>query len=156
MIKKKNKTKFYIQFEYWIHGGWMGSLWPSNERKSMHLHSLLVVLMEIDFSMKLSQSFRKVTDFSEAVTVYGTDAFGEETLKGPTTKLQFHINTEESLIELINQMITRGKLDPETEEGEEMIKKISTVAVKRFFFELQITCREARKWGCSENYIVQK
>lgn len=36
----------------------MGSLWPSNERKSMNLQILLVVLMEMDISMRLGQSFR--------------------------------------------------------------------------------------------------
>lgn len=36
----------------------MGSLWPSNERKSMNLQILLVVLIEMDISMRLGQSFR--------------------------------------------------------------------------------------------------
>lgn len=36
----------------------MGSLWPSNERKSMNLSILLVVLLEMDISMKMRQSFR--------------------------------------------------------------------------------------------------
>lgn len=148
----------------------MGSLWPSNERKSMNLQILLVVLMEMDISMRLGQSFRcddfyflistfngfsrnrKVTDFSECVTVYGTDVYTEETLKGPSTKFQFHINSEDPLIDVVDRLLNQG----EKGDQDELVKRAMSVTAKRFFFELNVTCKEARKWGCAENYFVQK
>lgn len=51
--------------------------------------------------------FRKVTDFNECVTVYGTDVNQENTTKGPSTKFQFHINAEEPLIDLMDQIVTK-------------------------------------------------
>lgn len=95
-----------------------------------------------------------MTDFNECVTVYGTDANLEDTVKGPNTKFQFHINAEEGQIDFIEMMaMQEEKID--TEDEETLLKLLST-PVKRLFFELYVTCREARKWGCSENYIVMK
>lgn len=98
--------------------------------------------------------FRKVTDFNECVTVYGTDVNQEDTTKGPSTKFQFHINAEEPLIDLMDQIVTqKEKIGSDDEQA---LLRALGMPVKRLFFELYVTCREARKWGCSENYIVQK
>lgn len=145
----------------------MGSLWPTNERKSMNLQILLVVLTEMYMTMQMNQSFRKVTDFNECVTVYGTDAASPESsdtatetttnnqFKRPTTKFQFHINTEEPLIGVLDEI---AKERGSSGEGgvDEYIRRALGMTVKRFFFELVVSCKEARKWGCSENYIVEK
>lgn len=57
-MKRSHRSKFYIQFEYWISGGWVGSLWPSNERKSMNLQLLFIILLEMVISIKMNQPFR--------------------------------------------------------------------------------------------------
>lgn len=97
-----------------------------------------------------------MTDFNDCVTVYGTDAVLENTAKGPNTKFQFHINTDERLIDLVDQVITRQGNGTATMDEEEIVLKALRMPVKRFFFELELTCKDARKWGCSENFIVEK
>lgn len=135
----------------------MGSLWPSNERKSMNLQILLVVLMEMQVSMQMGAAFRKVTDFNECVTVYGTDAFQEETLKGPSTKFQFHLNAEEAIVDLVDGVLSFPQVEGTPKLlDDEFIQTALNIPVKRLFFELHVACKEARKWGCAENYIVQK
>lgn len=95
-----------------------------------------------------------MTDFKECVTVYGTDVYLEDTIRGPSTKFQFHINTEEPLIEIVDRIITQE--EPVTVDDEELIEKMLSVRVSRLFFEVYVTCKEARKWGCAENFIIQK
>ena len=140
-----------------LQGCWMGSLWPTNERKSLNLPVLLVVLMEMAISMKMNQSFRKVTNFTECVAIYGADAFVDgDTKKAPTTKIHFHVNTEASLVNLLNKVIMEQAGETTEEDEQEFMEKVMRLHVKRFFFELQMTCKEARKWGCAENCIIEK
>lgn len=95
-------------------------------------------------------NFRKVTDFEDCVTVYGADLF-KETNRGPFTKFQFNINTEEALIDFIETLLTKKHpLDDET------IMQVARFSPRKFFFELYVACKEAIKWGCAENYIVHK
>lgn len=57
-LKKRHRSQLYLQLDYGLQGGWMGSLWPSNERKSLSLPILVAILLEMDISMRMNQSFR--------------------------------------------------------------------------------------------------
>lgn len=95
-----------------------------------------------------------MTDFNECVTVYGTDVITELPSKGPRTKLHFHINSEESVVDLVDQVMRReGQI---INQDDEIVLNALELPVKKLFFELFVTCKEARKWGCPENFIVQK
>lgn len=96
-------------------------------------------------------NFRKVTDFEECVTVYGADVV-KDAQRGPFTKFQFHINSEESLIDFIEATLAhkQGPVDNDS------LLRANRLNPRKFFFELYVACREAKKWGCAENYIVHK
>lgn len=57
-LKRKLKSQNYLEYEYVLNGAWLGSLWSKNNRTSLSLQIILVILVEMLTSIQMQQSFR--------------------------------------------------------------------------------------------------
>lgn len=84
--------------------------------------------------------------------VFGNDIHYDNP-KLPVSKFQFHVNSDKDVIEFMDTILKSGNNNCLKDDD---FCLVDNLRLKKFYFALDVTCQEARKWGCSDSYIIYR
>uniref|UniRef100_A0A1I8Q8V0 F-box domain-containing protein n=1 Tax=Stomoxys calcitrans TaxID=35570 RepID=A0A1I8Q8V0_STOCA len=123
-----------------LEGSWMGMLWHSKANAldlSNKRRNLLVILTELLIASISDKSFKRVWDCPSELYVFGNDTSGHK--RAPRTVFTLTVYGTKTINSLFQTCL---------EEDDEQFTCPLQLPKGEFMVDLDITSREAMKWGC--------